>query len=42
MATSAATFESKVHNSPRQPDNINCGVYVLIEIQRIADGEMDS
>ena len=42
MAICADTFKSKVHSSSRQPGGISCGVCVLIEIQRIADGKMDS
>ena len=38
----AATFKQKLCNTPRHPDNASCGVCVLIEIQRIADGHIDS
>ena len=34
----AAEFERKLHTTPKQPDSISCGVCVLIEIQRIAEG----
>ena len=42
MEIGAATFKQKVYSTPRQPDNISCGVCVLIEIQRTADGNIDS
>ena len=38
----AATFERKVYSIPIQPDNNSCGICVLIDIQRIADGNIDS
>ena len=42
VAIGADTFESKVHNSPSQPDNVRCGVCVLVEAERITNGEIDS
>ena len=42
MEIGAATFEHKVYSTSRQPDNSSCGVCVLIEIQRITDGNIDS
>ena len=38
----AKKIKRVAHNTPEQPGNISCGVCVLIEIQRIMEGGMDS
>ena len=38
----AAKFKQKLCSTPMQPGTASCGVCVLIEIQRIADGHIDS
>ena len=38
----ATTFERKLYSTPKQPDDVSCGICVLIEIQRIAEGNIDS
>ena len=42
MEICATTFEQKLYIIPRQPGTISCGICVLIEIQRITDGNIDS
>ena len=42
MEISATTFEHKVYSTRRQFDNIRCAICVLIEFQRITDGNIDS
>ena len=38
----ATTFKHKLCSTPEQPDTVSCGICVLIEIQRIAEGNIDS
>ncbi len=37
----AAHYKQTLISTPKQPDSASCGVCVLIEIQRIADGNID-
>ena len=38
----ATMFERKLYSTPKQPDIASCGICVLIEIQRIAKGNIHS
>ena len=42
MEICAGAFGHRVCSTPIQPGDISCGVCILIEIQRIADGNIDS
>ena len=42
VGTGAATFKQTPCTKPKQPDHVSCGACVLIEIQRIAEGHIDS
>jgi hypothetical protein len=37
-----ASLPTELHTHPQQPDGVSCGICVLIEIQRIADGGMNA